>query len=187
MLTALLVVLSQTVAEPPMSAAQSRARYVDGPRVRFGIGSWSVGGVNGTPMGGVAGVSTHLGLQVDDRLAFYVLAQGSTAAISGGFVGGALVEYSLFSWFSAAAGVGAAGSYLGISGGYIGGPGRGRLDSALSVGAPVRLTFTMGPTVAENLHRHRFFIALDGFVGTTLAANPALTLTGGLSIGYQLM
>lgn len=98
MISLTLIVLTQ-VAELEVSStaervAASRERFVDGPRLRFGIGTWSAGGRYPDYAGGVAGLSTHFGVQLNDRVAFYVLAQATTALLFNAIVAGSMAEYS---------------------------------------------------------------------------------------------
>lgn len=176
-----------------------RSRYIDAPRFRFGIGTWATGGRYPEYSGGLVGVSLHAGLQLNDRIAFYVLTQASTLLLWSALNIGVLAEYSVTDWFSVAMGAGtSSGIIAGRSGGggFAGGPGgNGGYSTSeavtLALGVPARVTFTIGPSHPESLRRHRFFIALDGFLGTQVAgreinAGP-LSVSGGVSIGYQLM
>ena len=199
MLTAILLVLSQLAAEGSAHVEGAPPAEPALARVRWGVGSAVVMGFRPHVLIPGGGLTAHLGIQLRDRYALYVQAQAATGLFTAYVSGALMAEISITRWFTVASGLGAA--FWGhvvptITFGGGGGGGGGQSTGRVSVGAPLRVAFPLAHNAAA--HRHRFFIALDGFFGVNVTRDvgPGTYragelgephLTAGLSFGYQLM
>ena len=160
----------ETVEAPPAAHVGFQ------PRARLGVGYY--GGGAGFAL---IGLSTHAGVQLTDRVAFYGLVQGGISLQSLSFSAGAMAELAPLHWLAFAIGAGMQTREIYLA--------PLNAAQAISVGVPVRITFTPGSSVVTGGARHRFFFALDGFAGVRPAglAAGSFDWSAGLSLGYQLM
>lgn len=189
-LSLLTLAASASAQEGSVSSTPER---VGATRLRAGIGYWAGVSEIGVRGVGVLGASAQLGVQVDDRLALYVLGQGATVLLSNRATGALMAEWTFGEHVSVASGVGVEGanayhytlSFSGLTGST------GHWEDAVAVGVPLRASVNFGNApAATDLFRNRFYIALDGFIGAEVIGRGALyplAVSGGLSFGYQLM
>jgi hypothetical protein len=175
-MNALLLIALCSTSE--LSTPAPEAVRLDEPRLRFGVGYWFGSGNLGTDLGGTGGVgfTIHAGIQLNDHFAFYMETQASTLLVLGIAQQSALAELSLNDYFSVASGIGLAATYNSLW---------GFPEEGYAIGAPLRLTLTLGPK-SEDSARRRFFVAVNGFVGV----NPdraALGWSAGVGLGWQTM
>ena len=170
----------------PAFAQSAESSRVDQTRARLGVGYWGgYSNISGNPAIGFLGLAADGGIQLNDRVAFFLRGQFSTMFLAQMFGAQAIAELTLGHLFSIGTGFGMIGHYdgpgcfLGCSSEPLG----------IAVGVPVRVALNLGSAPTET-RRNRFTISVDSWFGRTLVPAQSsfpFAWSVGATLGYQMM